>query len=491
VRWMQAVWDDPGHAFRPREVIAVLILLAVILGMLGFPDSVAATSVLMGTCILLASIAPAPMISLVVMSVPVQDSVRLPFFRGEMTLTQIAVAALVIGWVVTFWRYRVWLDGITLGFMGIGAAFLISFTATDDLGLWAGEVYRWVIAALFFVICRCVLHDWPSVQLVLIAIAASVIAVGAFGIGQIAAYESGDLVVGGVLRVFATFGQPNPLAAYVEFTIPLLLLLSLLGFQRHYRSQIGVLLWILSGLATGMGIVILTFTQSRGGMLGFAAGTLIILMVLPIRLRMTAIGAGFLLIAVMAVTPSGQSQLERFSDALTEPEQAQVGSTSTYGTGRSAIWATGSRMFQDELWTGVGAGEFDYHYREYAAVWYDRFPIGQAHNGWLQMGAQAGIPGVVAFTGWLAAALVSLIGAARRSTDPRSRAMAMGALAIMIAFSVHSLVDYLNVLSLGLQLSCVLAVGLNLAPAPLVFAYRRHATVPSTSVAVPLEAEPA
>lgn len=488
---MQAVRFEPGEAFRPRDVIAVLILLAVILCMLGFPNSIGATVVLMGTGISLALIAPAVMVSLVVMTVPVQDSVVLPFFRGELTLTQIAVSAMIVGWVMALRRYRVWLDSITLGFLAIGAAFLVSFIATDDLGLWAGEVYRWVIAAVFFVICRAVLRDWQSVRAVLVAIAASVSAVGAYGIGQIFAYRSGDLVVGGVLRVFATFGKPNPLAAYIEFTLPVLLLLVLLGFERHFRQRIGTMLWLLFGFATGMGIVILTLTQSRGGMLGFAAGTLIILMVLPVRLRLAAIGTGLLLVAIMATTPSGQSQLERFGDALSESEQVQTGSTFNYGTGRSAIWATGSRMFEDEPWTGVGAGEFDYHYREYAAVWYDRFPIGQAHNGWLQMGAQAGIPGVLAFTGWVAAALVSLIGAVRRSIDPRSRALALGALVIMIAFTVHSLVDYLNVLSLGLQLSCVLAIGLNLAPDPLNCAHGKHATGPSMSVAVPLEAEPA
>ncbi len=35
------------------------------------------------------------------------------------------------------------------------------------------------------------------------------------------------------------------------------------------------------------------------------------------------------------------------------------------------------------------------------------------------------------------------------------------------AYTIHSLVDYLNVLSLGLQLSAVTAIALNLAPDPL------------------------
>src|SRR5699024_4415209 len=90
------------------------------------------------------------------------------------------------------------------------------------------------------------------------------------------------------------------------------------------------------------------------------------------------------------------------------------------------------------------------------------------------MAAQAGIGGVVTFTGWIAASLLAFFGALRRSTGPMSRALALGALAVMIAFTTHSLVDYLNVLSLGLQISVVAAMGLNLAPEPL----RNHDVVP-------------
>jgi hypothetical protein len=36
--------------------------------------------------------------------------------------------------------------------------------------------------------------------------------------------------------------------------------------------------------------------------------------------------------------------------------------------------------------------------------------------------------------------------------------IALGSLAIVVAFSVHSMVDYLNVLSLGLQLAVIVAL---------------------------------
>lgn len=478
--------------FRPRDVLAVLSLLAGMLGLLALPPSSVATVALIGVGVLLTWVAPAVMIALVMMTVPMQDTVLLPYFRGDLSLTQIAIGALALGWGMTFWRYRIWLDAITMWFLAVGGAFLISFIAMDRFGLWVGEAYRWAVAALFFVICRAVLRDWQSIRVVLVALALTVLATGAYGAGQILAYDGPEhLVRGGVVRVFATFGTPNPFAAYIEFTIPVLLVLALLGLQRFFRERIGVLLWVLSGLATGMGLVMLTFTQSRGGMMGFAAAMIVVLWMIPLRLRVGGIVVGLVLVAMLAMTPAGQSQVHRFQDVFTGPRQSPTGSTYDYGTGRSSLWGAAIGMVENKPWTGVGAGEFDYHYREYVPVWYDRFPRGQAHNGWLQMAAQAGMPGLVAFTGWVAAALVSLIGAARRSVDPRSRALALGGLAVMIAFTVHSLVDYLNVLSLGLQLSVVLAIGLNLAPDPLTIFNRKPASGMPTSVAAPLEAKTA
>jgi O-antigen ligase len=214
-----------------------------------------------------------------------------------------------------------------------------------------------------------------------------------------------------------------------------------------------------------MGVLVLALTQSRGGMIGFAAAMVVVFLVLPRRLRLATIVVGIVLIGAISLTPAGQSQIQRFGNVL-DSTPAPSGTANDFDTGRSSVWGAAVRMFEDEPWTGVGAGEFDYHYREYTPVWYERFPLGQAHNGWLQMAAQSGIAGVIAFTGWVTATLVSLLGASRRSTEPLSRALAMGALAVMVAFTVHNLVDYLNVLSLGLQLGAVTAIGLNLAPDP-------------------------
>jgi O-antigen ligase len=124
-------------------------------------------------------------------------------------------------------------------------------------------------------------------------------------------------------------------------------------------------------------------------------------------------------------------------------------------------------MISENPLTGVGAGEFDENYREYVPSWLDRFPRGQAHNVWLQMGAQAGVWGILAYAAWYAASTWSIITARRRTQTTAGFWLITGVLAVFVAYTAHSMVDYLNVLSLGLQLSVLTAIALNSAPEPL------------------------
>lgn len=459
---------NSGQPFRFEPKHGVVLAATILaFGIFAAPQHALGTVALILIGAIIAWFMPQAMIAMVVLSVPAQDAILMPFVRGEITLTQITVFGLIAGWGIGFWRYRIWLDSILMWSLGIMAALILSFLATDDTGVWVGELYRWAVAIAFFVICRSVLRDWAAIRIVIWGIVAAVCAICAYALGQLSSQDENiNWIVGGILRVHGTFGTPNPLAAYIELTVPILLALTLLGLSPVVRERLGGPLWLGMASASLLGMVVLGLTQSRGGWIGFAVGMGVIFLLLPFRIKVASAALGAVLIAGILITPAGQSQIERFGNIFDDSEPA-TGSSYDYGTGRSSLWGAAIRMFEDEPLTGVGAGEFDYHYREYTPVWYDRFPRGQAHNGWLQMAAQAGLPGVIAFTGWIVATLVSLVGAVRRSTDPLARALALGALSVMVAFTVHSLVDYLNVLSLGLQLSAILAIGLNLCPDPL------------------------
>lgn len=411
-------------------------------------------------------------VAAVVLSVPLQEAYTVPFVRGDLTYTQVLLAGLVLGWAVTFYRYRIWLDSVVLGFLAIFSAFSISLVAMDDPGLWFGEVYRWAAAAIFFVVCRSVLRSWADIVPSVWAMVAGVLGVSAHAFWQLLnGAGPANFVVGGAMRVYSTFGTPNTLAAYVEFTAPLLIVFSLFGFKSSFRAKIGLPVWLASIVASGAGMLTLGLTQSRGGLIGMVVALVVVLFILPRRLQLATLVAGVVLIGAFLITTPGQSQVQRFID-LFEEEETLIKTEHKALLGRGSLWGAAIRMIEDEPLTGIGAGEYDYHYREYTPGWLDRFPRGQAHNGWLQMGAQAGVPGMVAFTAWVAASLGAVAGAIRRAQGEFPRLVAAGAFAILMAFTIHSLVDYLNVLSLGLQLSMITAAGLALSPDPLAVVNR-------------------
>lgn len=434
---------------------------------------------------LITIIDPTVGLAAVVLSVPVQEALVVPFIRNELTYTQITLFGLVLGWGVTFYRYRIWLDSIVLGFIAVFAAFSISLIEMDSPGLWFGEVYRWAAAAGVYVIARSVILRWEDIRTVLYGVAIGVIATGIDQLQNVIELMNtrGSLPLE-LYRAMGAFGVPNPLAAYIEFTIPVFLVFALLGFQRRLRERIGIDFWVISILTSGFGVLTLGLTQSRGGMIGMAAALAMVFFILPRRIQLISVLAGVVLVGGFILTPIGQSQLDRF-EGVFEDNGALVRTEHGGTWGRASLWQAGIEMIQDKPFTGIGPGEYDYHYREYVPEWIDRSPRGQAHNGWLQMGAQAGIPGIFAFMVWLIASVVALVGAARRATDEIGHLLAWGALAVMLAFTLHSLVDYLNVLSLSIQLSAVTAIGLALAPDPIRMLQRR--SVASTRDEVTLQ----
>ncbi|HLU36680.1 MAG TPA: O-antigen ligase family protein, partial [Thermomicrobiales bacterium] len=263
----------------------------------------------------------------------------------------------------------------------------------------------------------------------------------------------------------------------------------LFGFKSSFRAKIGLPVWLASIVASGAGMLTLGLTQSRGGLIGMVVALVVVLFILPRRLQLATLVAGVVLIGAFLITTPGQSQVQRFID-LFEEEETLIKTEHKALLGRGSLWGAAIRMIEDEPLTGIGAGEYDYHYREYTPGWLDRFPRGQAHNGWLQMGAQAGVPGMVAFTAWVAASLGAVAGAIRRAQGEFPRLVAAGAFAILMAFTIHSLVDYLNVLSLGLQLSMITAAGLALSPDPLAVV-NRNSYVKDPASNPSLSSEPA
>jgi O-antigen ligase len=152
----------------------------------------------------------------------------------------------------------------------------------------------------------------------------------------------------------------------------------------------------------------------------------------------------------------------RISDAL----NGTVTSANFSTVERLAHWIAGLRMFVTHPVLGVGAGNYDVAYAAYALPdWPDA--LGHAHNYYINVAAETGILGFVAFfaltaaalyLGWYVVRYTGLSGALPSS----QRALALGLFGAIVALAVHNLTDDLFVHAMELQfaltLGCLIAL---------------------------------
>lgn len=270
---------------------------------------------------------------------------------------------------------------------------------------------------------------------------------------------------GGAIRVLGTFGQPNPYSGYLNFA--LLLAVALALFSRDVRER-----WV-AGAASVLLLGAQVLANSRGGIIGLAAGLAVIVVVGLRRERLaalvTAVGVPLLLIAwfthlIPARLTDGVLRQFRIKDVSVN---GQLSDANFSTMERLAHWLAGLRMFQAHPLLGVGAGNYDNAYPLYGDLTTWPQGLGQAHNYYINVAAETGSIGLLAF---LALVVVMLL-LGWRATHPsagkvaaplggRALALALGLFAVLVALTAHNLTDDLFVHGMELQvalcMSCLL-----------------------------------
>ncbi len=178
--------------------------------------------------------------------------------------------------------------------------------------------------------------------------------------------------VGGIFR------NPNDLALNMVAVLPLALLIALHGRTRARRAiaAVGALLMV--------GTVIVS--HSRSGSVGLAAMTLILAVYL-LRRRPGLVFAGVLLLA-LSLPLAPESYWQRLS-SITDASRDDTGSREA----RRVLLREGFAAFVANPLTGVGAGQFkNYAPEGREEAWRE------THNVLLQVAAELGILGLLAFT---------------------------------------------------------------------------------------------
>jgi O-antigen ligase len=401
----------------------------------------------------------------VVASVPIQSAASLNLHVAAVTWTKLAVTATLAAWAVRLLAgySRPRLDGVAAAFGAYVLALTISIVEARSVSAWAGEVYRWSVELAVYLVAADSLRGATAVRRITYVTSAAVLAVASYAAWQVVSGTGpATFSVGGVTRAFGTFGEPNPLAGYLEMTTLLLVSLVLCYASAgracvSFRS-LGTIAPIAAFLASIAGTGALLATRSRGGYLGFAVGLGTIVWLTGGKVRWLGTVAGGIVLAVALLSPLGGGVTERFRTVSFTSSEAQVTTSNFAEQERTAHWRAAVNMAESSPILGIGAGNFDERYREYTTVWRFRIPRGHAHNAYLQALAQAGLVGAVTYLGLLAAVAWKTRGALKRVRDPLFRAVIVGIAAVTSAVAVHNTVEYLHVLSLGLQLSVVWAM---------------------------------
>ena len=244
----------------------------------------------------------------------------------------------------------------------------------------------------------------------------------------------------------STFVNRNSFASYAG--LALLATLGLLFEEVRKGAGDGFLAlpggrWLLERLPGRLGLLLLMaatlasallLTGSRGGMIAFVVGMLVLAAAFTMHRRSRPL----IVVSVLAISVlsfgailwlSGQTVLSRFDDTVLELEE------------RPTVYALTAGAILRDPWLGIGYGTFEYGFPLIRAesikndLVYDK-----AHNSYLEFAYEAGVPAFAIMMGLLGAlAAMCLNGLSRRYENRVFPCVGIAAMALTAA---HSLVDF-------------------------------------------------
>ncbi|HLX39509.1 MAG TPA: O-antigen ligase family protein [Ktedonobacteraceae bacterium] len=195
------------------------------------------------------------------------------------------------------------------------------------------------------------------------------------------------------LRVYGTFGQPNPFAGYLNLPLSIAIALVLLG--SNWKTRI---LAALAAISLGYAEYL---TLSRGGEIAITVAVVFILFLGFPGLRaligpIFIAGLGVVELFLAGVIPQhvlnpvyqilGLTQI-----SFTSPSAADYSTAE-----RLAHWIAGIHMFLDHPWLGVGIGNYPDVYQNYYITIFVN-SLGHAHNYYINIAAEMGAIGLTVF----------------------------------------------------------------------------------------------
>ena len=289
----------------------------------------------------------------------------------------------------------------TVGLLVLGAAIL----GTAPFSIWPGgsvgvffDAYLKIFVV--FVLMTNTLTTRARLEQItwLVLVCVGVVAVlSVFDYARGANLVEGDRLNGSVGGIF---GNPNDLAMNMVTFLPI-------GVVFATMPRYTLRVRLVAAAAAALMLATIVFTKSRGGIIGLAA-MFVALLVLGQKIR-RGFGATAVVAILVAAPFAPASFWERMS-SITDDQKDKQQFTGTRET-RTNLMQAGIDTFLERPFTGVGAGQF----QNYNPPWRKQ-QWNETHNALIQVAAETGIVGLLAFT--------FLIGAAYRAAAATRRLLA-------------------------------------------------------------------
>ncbi len=398
--------------------------------------------------------------------------VQLPLDIG-----QIALVGFLLSWVINrivsgerlVWEWRSPVVLLLVGFVTI-----TGFTAFSAVSLtaWLNEWLKWLQMILLVVYVLNYAQkrrwEWLLLGLTVAAVAHAWIGIYEFLGGSGALHL---MINGRFFRAFGTFGQPNPFGGFMGLVAPIALM-GALGYgwralsaprSRWLNHDLGLaVFYLLSSVIILIGILM---SWSRGAWIGLGAAIVVTLFAIPRNAKWGSLflgGAVFVLLLLWVTGVVPRSVVDRLSNSTQEffafedvrgvditPENYAV-------VERLAHWQAALNMASAHPLLGIGLGNFEVVYPNYRLLnWFE--PLGHAHNYYLNILAEAGVLGLLAY-GNVWSFIMALSWRGRRHPDILSRFVLVGLLGAWVYLAVHSFFDNLYVNNLFLHMGLMLGI---------------------------------
>jgi putative inorganic carbon (HCO3(-)) transporter len=383
-------------------------------------------------------------------------------------------------------------------FIFVGAALLSLWDAVELPVYGVPELAKWVQVVLLFFFVSATLTSrrlpWLVSALLAIGLFQATVGVWQFGLrGE--GPEHFAILDERFYRAYGTFEQPNPYAGFLGLMLPLAIgvvavmvqdrlvdwyvcswCTGKLGSGQSLRQSTNpqftslpvttlpiYQLLLFGGAALAM-LAALGMSWSRGAWMGFGAAVAAMAFALPRKARW-----GLLVVAVLVVVGIGlyaaelmpasvEARLTDFAEYVQFEDVRGVGiNDANYAViERQAHWQAALEMWRYNFWTGVGFGCYEPAYRTFALI---NWPIalGHAHNYYLNIAAETGLIGLVAYL-FLWGAVFWRTWRATRRANGLLRGIATGLLGTWTHLSVHHLFDNLYVNNVHLYIGVLLGL---------------------------------